>query len=181
MHLPTRYRMPILALTALVLALLVVGGILLVGGIGVPTATPTPSASTPVASATDPLATPEGAVRGFFEALGSARRTDDASVLEGLVTSKTSSAYLTAAGFLDGQRAAGKTSVLTANEITDLKVVVDGTQATVTFHHHQVGYDVDLISGQPRESPTALPDTNVKVALIQSGGRWLVDRFENIP
>ncbi len=60
--------MPILALTALVLALLVVGGILLVGGIGVPTATPTPSASTPVASATDPLATPEGAVRGFFEA-----------------------------------------------------------------------------------------------------------------
>ena len=33
MQLPTRYRMPILALTALVLALLVVGGILLVGGI----------------------------------------------------------------------------------------------------------------------------------------------------
>jgi hypothetical protein len=46
MQLPTRYRMPILALTALVLALLVVGGILLVGGIGVPAATPTPSAST---------------------------------------------------------------------------------------------------------------------------------------
>ncbi|MDQ6910346.1 MAG: hypothetical protein M3Z84_06125, partial [Actinomycetota bacterium] len=62
-----------------------------------------------------------------------------------------------------------------------LKVVVDGTQATVTFHHHQVGYDVDLITGQPRESPTALPDANVRVVLIQSGGRWLVDRFENIP
>ena len=75
--------MPILALTALVLALLVVGGILLVGGIGVPTATPTPSASTPVASATDPLSTPEGAVRGFFEAFAAARRTDDPSVLDG--------------------------------------------------------------------------------------------------
>ena len=181
MQLPSRYRMPILAVTALVLALLVVGGILLVGRIGVQEASPHPSSSAPVASATDPLSTPEGAVRAFFEALGSARRTDDASVLEGLVTNKSSSAYLTAAGFLDGQRAVGKGSVLTANEITDVRVVVDGAQATVTFRHRQVGYDIDLNTGQPRESPTALPVTNVKAVLSQSGGRWLMDSFENVP
>ncbi len=181
MQLPTQHRTPILALTALVLALLVVGGILLVGRIGVPDASPSPSSSTPVAIATDPLSTPEGAVRAFFEALGSARRTDDASALEGLVTSTNSSAYLTAAAFLDGQRAVGKASVLTTNEITDVQVQVDGTKATVTFHHRQAGYDIDLKSGQPRESPTPLPDTNVKVVLTQTNGRWLVDGFENVP
>ena len=181
MQLPTRYRTPILALIAVVLGLLVVGGILLVGRIGVPEASPSPSYSTPVASATDPSSTPEGAVRAFFQALGSARRTDDASVLEELVTSKNSSAYLTAAGFLDGQRAVGKGSVLTVNEITDVMVVADGTQATVTFRHRQVGYDIDLKTGQPRESPTALPVTNVRAVVVQSGSRWLVDSFENVP
>ena len=181
MHLPNRNRTPILALTALVIALLVVGGILLVGRIGVPDASPSPSPSTPVASATDALSAPEGAVRAFFQALGSARRTDDASVLEGLVTSKNSSAYLTAAGFLNGQRAVGKGSVLTENEITDVIVTVAGPQATVTFRHRQVGYDIDLKTGQPRESPTALPVTNVKAVVVQSGGRWLVDSFENVP
>ncbi len=180
MQLPTQHRTPILALTALVLALLVVGGILLIGRIGVPDASPSPSSS-PVASATDPLSTPEGAVRTFFDALGSARRTDDASALEGLVTSTNSSAYLTAAAFLDGQRAVGKASVLTTNDITDAQVHVDGTKATVTFHHRQAGYDIDLKSGQPRESPTALPDTNVKVVVTQTNGRWLVDSFEKVP
>lgn len=181
MQLPTRNRTPILALLALAVGLLVVGGILLVGQIGVPGQTPRPSASGPSPSATDPLSTPEGAVRGFFAAFAAARRTDDPTLLAGLVTSTDSSAYLTAAGFLDGQRQVGKASVLTVHELTNLAVAVTGAEATVTFRHHQVGYDIDLTTGQPRESPTALPDANVKVELIEVDGHWLVDSFANVP
>jgi hypothetical protein len=74
---PTRPRTPILALTAIAVGLLVVGGILLVGRFGVPDASPGPVSSAPTSSATDPMATPEGAVRAFFNAYSAARRTDD--------------------------------------------------------------------------------------------------------
>lgn len=181
MQLPTRYRTPILALTAVVLGLVVVGAILLVGRIGAPEASSGPTSSAPAPSATDSLSTPEGAVRAFFEAFGAARRTDDPSLLSGLVTSTGSSAYLTAAGFLEGQKAVGTASLLTVNEISDVVVIVDGTRATVTFRHHQAGYDIDIKTGQPKESPTALPDVTVRVVVMQSGGHWLVDAFENLP
>ncbi len=72
MNLPTRNRTPIVALIAVVLGLLVVGGILLVGRIGVPDASPRPTASGPAPSATDPMSTPEGAVRAFFDAYSAA-------------------------------------------------------------------------------------------------------------
>ena len=77
---PTRTRTPILAFAAIALGLAVVGGILLVGRLGVPEGTPAPTSSASPslsASATDPLSTPEGAVRAFFAALADARRTDD--------------------------------------------------------------------------------------------------------
>jgi hypothetical protein len=179
MNVPERYRLPLAAATSLIVVVVVGGAILLLNRPGPsPVVSPTPTA---VVSPSLDLTTPEGAVRAFFDALGSARRTDDASLLEGLVTSKDSSAYLTAAGFLDGQRAVGKASVLTENDITDVSVVVTGTQATVTFRHRQVGYDIDLKTGQPRESPTALPLASVQAVVVQSGGRWLVDSFENVP
>jgi hypothetical protein len=97
------------------------------------------------------------------------------------VTSADSSAYLTASGFLAGQKADGKASVLTTNEIRDLVVVPDGDRATVTFLHHQVGFDIDLATGEPKESPTALPDATVRVVVVRTGDRWLVDSFENVP
>jgi hypothetical protein len=67
------------------------------------------------------------------------------------------------------------------NELTNLAVALRDAEATVTFRHHQVGYDIDFSTGQPRESPTALPDANVKVELIKVDGRWLVDSFANMP
>jgi hypothetical protein len=127
------------------------------------------------------MSTPEGAVRAFFAALAEARRTDDPSPLAALVTSTNSSAYLTASGFLAGQKATGKASVLTVNDISNLAVVPNGGQATVTFLHHQVGFDIDVNTGQPKESPTALPDARVSVVVVQTGSRWLVDSFENVP
>lgn len=179
MNVPERYRLPFAAATSLVVIVVVAGAILLLNRPGpTPVVSPTPTAA---ASPSMDVTTPEGAIRAFFDALGSARRTDDASLLEGLVSSKDSSAYLTAAGFLDGQRAVGKASVLTVNDITDVSVVINGNQATVTFRHRQVGYDIDLKTGQPRESPTVLPVASVRAVVVQSGGRWLVDSFELVP
>ncbi len=185
---PSRIRTPILAVAAIALGLAVVGGILLAGRVGVSDATPSPSiatsaapTATPTPAPTDPLSSPEGAVRAFFAAFGEARRTDDPSALVALVTSTDSSAYLTASGFLAGQKADGKASVLTTNEIRDLVVVPDGDRATVTFLHHQVGFDIDLATGEPKESPTALPDATVRVVVVRTGDRWLVDSFENVP
>jgi hypothetical protein len=169
--------MPILALTALVLALLVVGGILFVGGIGVPAATPTPSASTPVADATDPLSTPEGAVRGFFSAFAASRRTDDPVGVTSFVTGTDSAAYLSISGFLQGQKEAGKASVVTEQRLDNLKSTIDGVIATVTFDFTEGGYDVDLDSGSPLESPKILPSYRVTVTLKAAGSRWLVDSY----
>ena len=75
---PNRIRIPILAVAAIALGLAVVGGILLVGRVGVPDATPTlaaasrrpPAQPTSTPGPTDPLSSPEGAVRAFFAAFG---------------------------------------------------------------------------------------------------------------
>ena len=40
------------------------------------------------------------------------------------------------------------------------------------------GYDIDVDTGEPRESPTLLPATNFRVILKHAEGRWLVDEFE---
>ena len=177
MQLPSRYRMPILAVTALVLALLVVGGILLVGRIGVPEASPRPSSSAPVASATDSLSTPEGAVRAFFSAFAAARRTDDPVAVATFVTGKESPAYLSIAGFLAGQKAVKKASVVTVQRLDNLQSTTNGGEATVTFDFTEGGYDIDLQSGSPLESPKVLPAYHVTVLLKTDGSRWLVDSY----
>jgi hypothetical protein len=177
MQLPTRYRMPILALTALALALLVVGGILLVGGVGGPAASPSPSASAPVASATDPMATPEGAVRGFFSAFAAARRTDDPAGVAPFVTGTSSPAYLSIAGFLQGQKTVKKASVVTEQRLDNLKSTINGVMATVIFDFTEGGYDIDLNSGSPLESPKVLPAYQVTVTLKADGSTWLVDSY----
>lgn len=181
MQLPTQHRMPILALTALVLALLVVGGILLVGRIGVPDATPRPSSSTPAASATDPLSTPEGAVRAFFDAFAASRRTDDPTAVASFVTGTESPAYLTVAGFLEGQKAVKKASVVTVQRLDNLTVMISAQTATVTFDYTEGGYDIALDSGSPLESPQVLPAYQVTVILKASGSRWLVDSYTSRP
>jgi hypothetical protein len=144
-----------------------------------PNPSPTPASSpSPSADATE---TPEGIVRAFFDALARARRTNDPSLLVPFVTSTDSSAYLTASGFLDGQREVGKASVITTNELLDLHVEAADEQAVVTFRHRVEGYDIDADTGDPLESPTALPEVTVTVEVRQVDGRWLVERFENVP
>jgi len=178
-------RTPILALAAIALGLLVVGGILLAGRFGVPDATPTPSITVsppPSAPASaDPLATPEGAVRTFFGAFATARRSDDPSAIADLVTGPDSSAYLSVAGFLDGQKAAGKASILTVVRLDGLTSTVSGDAATVTFAYTEGGYDVSLAGASPLQTPQLLPARQVTVHLRRAGLVWLVDAYESAP
>jgi hypothetical protein len=184
---PTQARLstPVVAGTAIVLGLLVVGGILLIGRLGTPDATPAPSvqatASPPTSTPADPLATPEGAVRAFFTAYADARRTGDPAPIANLVTGPESSAYLTVAGFIEGQKAAEKASIVTVQEFENVTATINGTTATVVFDLTEGGYDIRPGDASPLESPQVLPPSTVTVHLVLAGGRWLVDAFEAAP
>jgi len=180
MNIAPRYRLPVAILASVAVVALVFLAITFVARQPSTTdATPTP-VSSPTASE-DPTATPAGVVRAFFDALASARRTDDPTLLTPYVTSTDSSAYLTAAGFLEGQKEVGKASVITTNELLDLQAEIHDGEAVVTFRHRVEGYDVDYETGEALESPTALPEVNMRVEVRQVDGRWLVERFENVP
>jgi hypothetical protein len=178
MIVPPRYRLPIAILASIALVVVVFIAVALVSQ---PRPSDSPSPSPSPSASVDPTGSPEAVVRAFFDALARARRTDDPTLLTPFVTSTDSSAYLTAAGFLEGQKQVGKASVITTNELRDLRVDEQDSQAVVTFTHHVEGYDIDYDTGEPLESPTALPDETVRVEVRQVDGRWLVDRFENVP
>jgi hypothetical protein len=178
MNVPQRYRLPIAILASIAVVAVVFVAVALVTQ---PRPSESPSPSPSPSSSVDPTDSPEGVVRAFFDALALARRTDDPTLLTPFVTSTDSSAYLTAAGFLEGQKQVGKASVITTNELRDLRVDAQDGEAVVTFTHHMEGYDIDYDTGEPLESPTALPDVTVSVEVRQVDGRWLVERFENVP
>jgi hypothetical protein len=178
MNVPQRYRLPIAIVASVVLVGLV---FLAVAVLNQPRPSNGPSPSASPSASIDPTGSPESVVRAFFDALARARRTDDPTLLTPFVTSTESSAYLTAAGFLEGQKEVGKASVITMNELRDLRVDEQDGEAVVTFTHHVEGYDIDYDTGEPLESPTALPDVKVRVEVRRVGGRWLVERFENVP
>jgi hypothetical protein len=190
-------RMPVLALAAVALGLLVVGGILLVGRLGAADATPAPasapaasaapssaapsSAAAPTATAADPRSTPEGAVRAFLAAFATARRSDDPSAAAPFTTGPGSSAYRSVAAFLAGQRSLGKASVLTEQRVERLQAAASGATATVTLDYTVVGYDAGLADASPLQTPQALPTVHMTVRLHLVGGLWLVDAYESHP
>ncbi|MBA3689698.1 MAG: hypothetical protein H0W81_12875 [Chloroflexi bacterium] len=174
-----RWRLPVLAALSILVALGVVIAILLLGR--APSAldgspSPRPSASSASSSAT-PGSTPESAIRAFYDALAKARRTDDPSIVEPFVNGTDSSAYLTAAGFLEGQRGLGKASVVTVLELSDFQVTIEGTRATVRFTLREGGYDIDLKTGERLETPMVLPEKRVEAELVLVSGTWLVDGY----
>ena len=171
----------ILLAGAVILGLLVVGGILLLGslgGNGEPSATALAS-QVPAATASGSSESPEVAVRAFFAAFAAARATDDPSGLRELVTSEESSAFLTVEGFLEGQKAAGKASVVTEQRLENVVTEIDESSATVTFDFTEAGYDIRLADASPLESPQVLPARRVTVTLQLVDGRWLVDAYES--
>ena len=180
MAITERYRLPLVALASLAIGVLVVGASLLAGGV-TPGGSPSPVTATASPKQTDPGSTPESATRAFFAAFAGARQTNEATLIAPFVTGKESSAYLTVFGFLEGQKALGKASVITTNELLDVVVDVQGASATMTCRQVLGGYDIDATTGQPRESPTILPATQFTLVLRQLNGRWLVDSFKALP
>ena len=173
-----RWRLPAVAAFSLLIALAVVVAILLLGR--APTVvdgSPSPSASRPAGASPSPDGTPEAAVRAFFAAFAEARETDDPALIEPYVNGTDSSAYQTAAGFLLGQREVSKASVVTVQELSDFDVQVAADAATVSFTLVEGGYDIDLESGEPLESPVTLPATRVQAELTQVDGHWLLERY----
>jgi hypothetical protein len=174
-----RWRLPAIAVAALAIALAAVAVILLLPSLlGTPDKSPTPT-TTEQPSATEAVGdTPEAAVRAFFEAFAEARETSDPSVIEPFVNGTESSAYLTAAAFLDGQAEQGKGSITTVNELTDFDVTETDDTAVVQFTYLAGGYNIDLETGEPLESPEVLDPSRVRAEVVRVNGQWLVDSYE---
>lgn len=167
----------LIGITAVVVVV-VVGAIVIVPGL-IPGPRPTHSASpTQSGPPTMDATTPDGATRAFFAAVTAARRTGDAGVVLTHTTGRDSSAFLTIDGFVRGQREAGKASVLIKNEVVDPLTEIRDGLATVRFTNRVEGFDIDLDSGEPLESPQVLPDRVVTVELRLVDGTWLVESFE---
>jgi hypothetical protein len=175
-----RWRLPSIALAALALALAVVAVILLPGQLTAPDSSPSATSTSAPSATAIPGDTPEAAVRAFFEAFAEARETSDASVIEPFVNGTDSSAYLTAAAFLDGQAEQGKGSVTTTQELTDIEVIRSGDRATVEFTYVAGGYDIDLETGEPLESPEVLEPTRVRAEVVRVDNSWLLDSYEEV-
>jgi len=178
------WRLPVVAFGAIVVALGVVGLILLLGrtlgpnhGSPMPSTSSTPAPSASVSAEQEV----EAAVRAFFDAFADARENGDTTLVEPYVNGTDSSAYLTAAGFLNGQTGVGKASIITVNELTDFVITIDGDRAEAEFDHQIGGYDIDAESGQPLESPMTLPIQRKVAELVRRGDAWLMDRFEDVP
>lgn len=175
-----RWRLPAVAVGALALALAAVALILLPGRLGAPETSPTPTETTQQSPTEGAGETPEAAVRAFFAAFAQARETSDPSVVEPFVNGTDSSAYLTAAAFLNGQAEQGKASIVTVSELTNFEVDQQADRAVVLFDHRLGGYDIDLDSGEPLETPVVLPTQRKQVELVRVDDTWLVDSFEDV-
>ena len=177
MNVPERYRLPLAAATSLVVVVIVAGAVLLLKRpVPQPVVSPSPTA---VVSPSLDLTTPEGAVRAFFEAYAQAGKTDDPSIVMPFVTGKDSSAYLSVAAFLKGQRESGKASVTTVLRLENVQVQQSGSTATVSFDYIEGGYNIDPKTGQPLETPVVLPTTKVAAVVRQVSGKWLVDSYQS--
>ena len=180
-RIPERNRPRVVLGTAVIVLLVVAGGVLLLGRLA-PSPTPTPPTS-PSTSASPSAATstPEGATRAFYDAVIAARRTDNPDLIEPFVTSRDSSAFRTVAGFLAGQKESGKASITTMLELEDVRVEASGDSARLTATLLEAGYDIDLDTGEPLESPMTLDPRNLTVELRRVDGIWKVDSFETGP
>ena len=176
-RIPERNRPLVILAVGVAVLVIVAGGVLLVGRLGPPPA-PTPSGSQVTASPSANPSTPEGATRAFFDAVIAARRTDDPSLIEPFVTSTSSSAYRTVEGFLAGQKESHKASITTRLDLENVSVQETGDGARLTATLLETGYDINLDTGQPLESPMTLDPRKLTVDLRRADGVWKVDSFE---
>ena len=179
-----RYRLPVVAAVALVAVVVVVGAVSAFGSMGSSTHSANPpttrvqsATATPAPTPTDSRSTPEGATRAYFDAFSQARKTNDPSLVEPYVTSKESSAYLTAAGFLGGAQGVGRASIVTVDRLDNMTSQISGDTATVVFDYTEGGYDIDANTGASLETPTVLAPVHVTATLKRVKGLWLMDSY----
>jgi hypothetical protein len=179
-----RYRLPVVAAVALIAVVMVVVAVVGLGSMGssVHSASPTPTrapsvTATPAPTPTDARSTPEGATRAYFDAFSKARKTNDPSLVEPYVTSKESSAYLTAAGFLGGAQGVNRASVVTVDRLDNMTSQISGDTATVVFDYTEGGYDINPSTGAALETPTVLAPVHVTATLKRVNGLWLMDSY----
>ncbi len=185
-----RYRLPLMALVAVVAIGVVMAAIVGLGSVGSsaqaavttrpPSAAPT-ATSTPAPTPTDPRLSPEGATRAYFKAFETARRTNDLSLVEPYVTNKDSSAYLTAASYLGGAQGVNRASITTVERVDNMTSRVSGNTATVDFDYTEGGYDINPSTGVALESPTVLAPAHVVATLKLVNGLWLMDSYVGHP
>lgn len=180
MTVPPRYRLPIAILASLAVVLLVFLAVTIVSQPR-PNGSSSPAPSASPSASIDPTGSPESVVRAFFDAFATARRTDDPTPVLPFVTSDRADAYLSVSAFLEGQRQVGKASVLTVQELNNLTVETTESTATVEFDYVEGGYDIDLDTGEPLESPEVLPPFHVSVSVSEVDSRWLVDSYTSRP
>jgi hypothetical protein len=179
-----KYRLPFVALVALAVAAVVVVAVIGLGSLGstatsaAPTHSPslTPTA-TPAPTPTDPRSTPEGATRAFFSAFNKGWLTDDPTLVTPFVTSTDSSAYLSVSSFLGGEKAVGRAAAITTQRLDNIQTAISGATAAVEFDYTVGGYNTNVDTGNPVESPNLLAPVHVKVSLKLVGGQWLVDAY----
>src|SRR5450759_1467207 len=182
-----KYRLPVVALIALAVVAVVVVAIVGLGslGSGANSAAPTsPSASVapastaaPAATPTDPRSTPECATRAFFSAFNKGWLTDDPTLVMPYVTNTDSSAYLSVSGFLGGEKAVHRAAVITTQKLDNMQTTIVGTTATVEFDYTVGGYNTNVDTGTPVETPNVLAPVHVKVTLKIVAGQWLLDAY----
>ena len=178
-RMPSRHQPLAVAAVAIVVLLLVGGGVLIVGRLGStpgPTASSSPSA---IASPSPDSSTPEGAVRAMFEAFARARPTNDPSLVLPFVTSEKSPAYLSVRGFLEGQEGLEQAAVITDQAFDGVSVERGDGTATVTFTYVETGYLIDTDSGEPVGSPDATEPTTIVARVALRGSTWLVEEYES--
>ena len=181
-----RYRLPVVATVAAVAIVVVVAAVVGLGSLGLSTKSPAstrpPSAaptvtSRPVPTPTDPRSSPEGATRAYFDAFSKARKTNDPSLVEPYVTSKDSSAYLTASGFLGGAQGVNRASIVTVERLGNMTSKVTGETASVDFDYTEGGYDINPSTGVALETPSVLAPVHVTATLKRVNGIWLMDSY----
>ena len=179
-----KYRLPFVATVAVVAVVVVVAAVVGLGSLGSsaqsPDSTRPPSTAptaTPAPTATDPLSTPEGATRAFFSAFNEGWLTDDPTSVAPYVTTTDSSAYLSVSSFLGGEKAVHRAAVITTQKLDNMQTAIAGTTATVGFDYTVGGYNTNVDTGTPVETPNVLAPVHVKVTLKLVAGRWLVDAY----
>ena len=179
-----RYRLPFVAAVAVAVSAVVVAAVIGLGSMGssaqstAPTRSPSPAqTATPMATPTDPLSTPEGATRAFFSAFNKGWLTDDPTLVTPYVTSTDSSAYLSVSSFLGGEKAVHRAAVITTQRLDNMQTAIAGTTATVEFDYTVGGYNTNVDTGTPVETPNVLAPVHVKVTLKLVAGQWLVDEY----